>query len=489
MLSDDIRMHSGISTMSRELVLGCVHKYDFVQVAAAQKHPEEGKVFDMSDAVNKEKNITDSYVKLYPTSGYGNPDLIRRLIKEEEIDVILHFTDPRFWTWLYNIEREIRQQIPITYLNIWDNIPAPMWNRPFYMSCDALFSISKQTYNINKIVLGEDCWVSSKDVKSKDDLKGKSLLHYVPHGINEDVFKPLDKNDSKLLDFKKKIFGNKEYEYVLFYNNRNIGRKRVSDIILAYRSFCDSLPKKESDKCCLLLHTAKVDPSGTDLPAVIEALCPDYNIVFSTNKLAPFEMNMLYNISDVVVNNASNEGFGLSHAEGLMAGRVLINNVTGGLQDGANFMDDDGNAVEFTDEWGSNHDGRYKKCGKWVKPVFPAARQIHGSPATPYLFDDHTRWEDFAEAIMYWYLKGPEERTECGQAGREFAMGDGGLNSKNMSKQLILGMETTLNNWTPRSKFSIHTDDEYHGHTYENGCGVIIPPVNIEKIKEEISNE
>jgi hypothetical protein len=33
-----------------------------------------------------------------------------------------------------------------------------MWNKPFYESCDALFSISKQTYNINKWVLGpENC--------------------------------------------------------------------------------------------------------------------------------------------------------------------------------------------------------------------------------------------------------------------------------------------------------------------------------------------
>ena len=40
-------------------------------------------------------------------------------------------------------------------LNIWDDYPAPMYNRPFYESCDALFGISKQTVNINKLVLGE----------------------------------------------------------------------------------------------------------------------------------------------------------------------------------------------------------------------------------------------------------------------------------------------------------------------------------------------
>ena len=57
--------------------------------------------------------------------------------------------------WLFQIENEIRKEIPIAYLNIWDDYPAPMYNRPFYESCDALLGISKQTVNINKLVLGE----------------------------------------------------------------------------------------------------------------------------------------------------------------------------------------------------------------------------------------------------------------------------------------------------------------------------------------------
>ena len=40
------------------------------------------------------------------------------------------YTDPRFWTWLYQMEHEIRQHIPIFYYNIWDDLPYPMWNEP-----------------------------------------------------------------------------------------------------------------------------------------------------------------------------------------------------------------------------------------------------------------------------------------------------------------------------------------------------------------------
>ena len=53
------------------------------------------------------------------------------------------------------MEREIRSQIPIVWLNIWDDYPAPKYNENYYDSVDTLMAISKQTKNINNIVLGE----------------------------------------------------------------------------------------------------------------------------------------------------------------------------------------------------------------------------------------------------------------------------------------------------------------------------------------------
>jgi len=479
-------MHSGIATISREIVLGTCHKYDWAQLAGSVKHPDKGKVFDLSDAAKQERGVDDAYVKLYPTDGYGNPDVLNQLIQLEKPDAILHFTDPRFWMWLYQMERDIRKNIPLTYLNIWDDCPAPMWNRPFYKSCDLLMGISKQTVNLNKIVLGKNDFVCADDVKSPADCKGKSIIHYVPHGIDENMFKPLDKNDPLVLEMKKKILKNKDYKYILFSNNRNIQRKRTSNIILAYRTFCDSLPKKDAEKCCLLLHTQPVDDNGTDLPTVVKALCPDYDVVFSAGKVEPKQMNALYNLADVTINVASNEGFGLSHAESLMTGTPIINNVTGGLQDGCGFTDDNGNSVEFSAQWGSNHDGRYKKHGKWVKPVYPVTRLLQGSPPTPYIFDDHAKWEDVADAMMFWYLAGDEKRKECGEAGRQFVLGEGGLNSTNMCNQLIFAMETTMDNFTPRNKFSLHTTDEHVGHEMKNGMGFEIPKIDVEKIKQEV---
>ena len=81
LMSDDLRMHSGIATQSKEFVMGTLDHYDWVQIAGAVKHPEEGKIIDMNEAVLSENGIKDAYLKLYPVTGYGNPDILREIIK------------------------------------------------------------------------------------------------------------------------------------------------------------------------------------------------------------------------------------------------------------------------------------------------------------------------------------------------------------------------------------------------------------------------
>ena len=71
-LGDDIRFFSGIATMSREIIFGTLKKYDYACLGGATQHPEYGKMIDMSSAAAKETGITDAYVHIYPTNGYGN---------------------------------------------------------------------------------------------------------------------------------------------------------------------------------------------------------------------------------------------------------------------------------------------------------------------------------------------------------------------------------------------------------------------------------
>lgn len=483
LLSDDLRMNSGIATMSRELVLGTVHKYDWVQLAGAITHPEKGKIFDLSQSTNEMKKINDAYVKVYPTDGYGNEQMLFQLISVEKPDAILHFTDPRFWGWLYALEKQVRSAMPLTYLNIWDDIPYPMYNRPFYESCDALFSISKQTMNINKWVLGENncCCVGD------GPMNGRTLLHYVPHGIDEECFHIKKKDDKDFLEFKKRIFNGKNFEFVILYNSRNVHRKRTSNIVLAFRQFCDNLPREIADKCVLILHTEIMHDAGTNLLAVKEALCPDYNIIFSPGKLSPMDMCTLYNVADCTINLSSNEGFGLSIAESIMCGTPIIATVTGGLQDQIGQTDDEGKPVEFNADFGSNNVGKYKNHGPWAYPVWPVTRLIQGSIPTPYIFDDLAKWEDAAEGMMYWYLMGDEKRTKCGAEGRRWALNEGGLNSRNMGQQFINGMEYVFENWQKPKRFGLYSVKDYVGNTMPNGhMGFEIPKIDKEALLKKI---
>ena len=452
LLSDDLRMSSGVGTMSREIVMGTLGEYDWVQLGGAIKHPEQGKVVDMNDSVRKDTGIEDACLKIYPIDGYGNQELLRQMLSIEKPDAILHYTDPRFWGWLYQMEHEVRQHVPIFYYNIWDDLPYPMWNQPFYESCDLIMNISKQTHNIVQNVC-----------QKRERTEWDST--YVPHGINEKYFYPV-KNEKERLEMNKmksELFQGKDLDFVLFYNNRNIKRKLTSDAIMAFKTFADKLPKEKRDKTAFVLHTQPVDQHGTDLPAVVEAMCPDLNIIFSTQKLSNQHLNYLYNIADVTINIASNEGFGLGTAESLMCGTPIIVNVTGGLQDQCGFRLKDKHItyqdyaeIESLHDWRKWENNEDLTHGEWVKPVWPKSRSLQGSIPTPYIFDDRCDWVDVSERIGEWYEAGKEERDECGFKGHEFVCSDEAMMSaRAMCGLFIDHMDTAFDKWTPRKRFEI----------------------------------
>jgi len=394
LLCDDIRMTSGISTMAREIVIGTAHHYNWVNVGGAIQHPDKGKRFDLSEDTGNTAGIKDASVFLYPTDGYGSPELIRQLIQIENPDAIMFFTDPRYWVWLFQMEQEIRQKIPMIYLNIWDDLPYPMYNKSFYESCDCLMAISKQTENINRVVLGPE-------------ISAEKVIKYVPHGINEKFFFPIKPEHPEYLtlqEYKKSLYGGKEYDFNLLYNARNIRRKSVPDLLLAWKLFIDELP-------------------------------------------------------NAVALISSNEGWGLSLTEGMICGKPIIATVTGGMQDQMRFEDENGNWIKFTEKFGSNHKGKYKKHGKWAFPVFPSNQSIVGSVPTPYIFDDRAQPEHIAEQISKLYdikVNQPEYYSEISKAAHEWVHSDESMmTAANMCKNVVEAIDTTFSNWQPRHTFEM----------------------------------
>ena len=164
----------------------------------------------------------------------------------------------------------------------------------------------------------------------------------------------------------------------------------------------------------------------------------------------------MYNCSDVHIFMTDNEGWGLGLTESLTTGRMFIAPVQGGMQDQMRFEDENGEWINFTPEWPSNADGRYKKCGKWAMPLFPHTRSVKGSPLTPYIFASQVKIEDAAIALMKVYKMGPEERQKRGMAGREWVMSDeAGFTAEVMGQRFIENLDILFKNWTPRKRFDL----------------------------------
>jgi len=407
LLGDDIRAITGVSHICKQLILSSVDKYDWVQIAAQKRNPNEGNIIDVSQSVDEMLNTENSYVRLYCVSGYGTQTLIRNVITSESPDVILHMTDPRCWDWLYRMEHEIRKHIPLCYYHVWDNYPLPEFNLSAYLSCDWIGCISKVT---------RDCVTQ---------IVGKNTQHtYVPHGVDLDVFTPLDQETSEIC---RTNLLEDTCEFMIFSNNVNIRRKQLLTLIEGYDKFCQKL-KSSASKSVLLLHTNPTNPTGSNLYDAVDSLYPDRNIIFS-NQMVPAEtLNQMYNAADVTINVASNEGFGLATIESLATETPIIVNKTGGL---AEQIDDD---------------------NTWGIGITPSVKNLIGSPAVPYIYDDLCSSDAIADAIFEIYEKGSSQRKDMGKLGRQFLI-DSKYTLDDMCKGIFKGLESAMKNHVPRNSF------------------------------------
>lgn len=301
-------------------------------------------------------------------------------------------------------------------------------------------------------------------------MSNKTLVTYVPHGIDANMFKPLDKNSptwNALQEENLKLRKDNPNRFVVFWNNRNIHRKHPGDVVLAFKEMCMKVDAAGGDAkkdCVLLMHTAPVDGNGTHIPAIVEELCPEYPVAFSNGVIPSEQLNVMYNVADVVINIASNEGFGLGTAEAIMAGTPIVVNVTGGLQDQCGFINPE-TGTYFTAEdyvkigtlhrrekWG------HLEHGKWVKPIWPSNISLQGSVPTPYIFDDRADYVEAGQALYEWYQTPRDERKEAGLAGREFALQqDTALNRDRMCQLAIDSIEKCFESFVPRQRYQIHS--------------------------------
>ena len=115
-LSDHPLSPSGVGTQTKYVIEGLLKtgKYQVISLGGAVKHNDYKPL--------KTEEYGDDWI-IFPVDGYGSPDQVRSIIGQTRPDVLYFMTDPRFWGWLWNIENEIRKNVPMVYYHVWDNFP------------------------------------------------------------------------------------------------------------------------------------------------------------------------------------------------------------------------------------------------------------------------------------------------------------------------------------------------------------------------------
>ena len=368
-LSDHPLSPSGVANQTKYMIehLLSTERYDVISFGGAISHDEYKP--------QKTDRWGDRW-KIFPVDGYGDHDSVRALIHQAKPDILWFMTDPRFYGWLWEIENEIRQAVPMVYYHVWDNRPYPTFNKLFYESNDVIATISKVTDDIVKTV--------APDVESI----------YLPHAVDPGIFKKASLGDVKR--FRHESFPEEKdpKKMIFFWNNRNARRKQSGSLIFWFKEFLDIVGHENAR---LIMHTEPKDPHGQDLEAIIRELgLTSGQVLFSTQKFSPEILAMMYNMADCTINISDAEGFGLATLESLSCGTPIIVNMTGGLQE----------QVTDGEEW-------------FGIGLEPSSKAIIGSQQVPFIYEDRLNGEDVVNALVEMYNMDKEKREEMGRKGTE----------------------------------------------------------------------
>ena len=271
-------------------------KYDIVQLGINYHGDPHKKPYDIFPIRTDDKY---GIKRLYEVMMGVNPDIL--------------ITNNDIWasTWIIKVLGKVRQflnkPIPwICYFPI-DGTPIkPSWVNFMRNSIDIPVTYTK--------------WASDA-IKAVDP---NVEVPYIYHGVDTNMFNNNDSVKQQMRDQLSRELGQK-INFVIGYVGRNQPRKRIPELMLAYKQFA-----KDRDDVLLYLHTGAID-MGWNLREVKETLhIPKKSPVLMTPNHVPsmgmsdYKLSGLYQFFDVLALPTVGEGFGLPLIEAMASGCPVV---------------------------------------------------------------------------------------------------------------------------------------------------------------------
>ena len=313
--------------------------------------------------------VDDIHIPIVPTVGQiAGQDVIQVFLKKYNLDLLITHWD----------------SFAINYVQ---HLPIPSIN---YLPIDAPF-----TEKMFNDVKGSHKVVAFSKYGYNELMKWFPLdkLGYIPHGINTEEWKPIDRKK-----IREDLFDVDEDKFIIVTNGANVGeRKQLPLMLKIFKKFLKTHP---DSLLYMFTNPTVAFPKGYDLMAFMNTLGLEDHVFYPRYDpiIEPWsnqQLCELYSASDVYLTTTLGEGFGIPILEAMACGIPVIgpnNSAIPELVSGHGWVADICDDFEFVPVW-------IPTCQTY--PV-PSIKSILESLDDAY--------------------KHPEKRKEYGKKSREFAL-------------------------------------------------------------------
>lgn len=292
-LSDSTLFPTGYSKTSGRIAeqLGKINEVYYIGFDNRHKPLKMDNYLLLEGGTNDSEN--EFYCRLFMND--INPDIVftnlnlRRILFMPKLIKQLGFKGK--WFHCYSLDMEF---IPKGYLN--------------FLNC------------MDKIVVVSDF---VKNLLDKTEVKDKVIK--IPYGIDTEIFKPMQKDETFM-----KRFDLEKFKAIIGFVGINQFRKMIPKLLFGYK-----LVKENFPEACLIMHTPEKDENDFDLQmysikSITEAfdikdvILDEFGTYLLRNGTDDSYMARLFSLFDIYFSAAGSEGFGLPLLEAMSMGIPIV---------------------------------------------------------------------------------------------------------------------------------------------------------------------